>query len=307
MSEDTLYDAMVRHQIYLEGYKSYQGNKFSDTAKSVETAIKKQIDGLEYDTLDELTKAQLRRFIASLKGVQRRLYDEYTIKLIKELEDFMNADYELIDGILDDTVKPEDQDKQPEDTKQPEGLWASILNDPIPGVGQLLTPFLIGVGLAGIVKVERLIYQAWSNGWTKKELLTELIGEPNPTTVPRDRLKSPPKPDAPVGTKIEVPVAMPTDRVGGVINRVRQENQSAINTVLQHLSQSVAEAAMENRFNKYQWVSVLDSRTTSICRGRNGNIYFYGHGPLPPAHINCRSHIAPYTGARMPSDNGRGS
>jgi len=42
-------------------------------------------------------------------------------------------------------------------------------------------------------------------------------------------------------------------------------------------------------FIGYEWVSVLDSRTTLICAGRDGNVYPMGKGPLPPAHWGCRS------------------
>lgn len=38
-----------------------------------------------------------------------------------------------------------------------------------------------------------------------------------------------------------------------------------------------------------QYVAVLDSHTTQICRGLNGNRYPIGTGPMPPLHMNCRS------------------
>lgn len=38
-----------------------------------------------------------------------------------------------------------------------------------------------------------------------------------------------------------------------------------------------------------QYLAVLDSRTTQICRRLNGNRYRVGQGPMPPMHINCRS------------------
>jgi hypothetical protein len=38
-----------------------------------------------------------------------------------------------------------------------------------------------------------------------------------------------------------------------------------------------------------QYVAVLDSRTTKLCRSLNGNRYPIGFGPMPPLHINCRS------------------
>jgi len=42
---------------------------------------------------------------------------------------------------------------------------------------------------------------------------------------------------------------------------------------------------------KYRWVSTLSERTSDICRNLNGRIFEFGKGPLPPAHINCRSTI----------------
>jgi len=46
----------------------------------------------------------------------------------------------------------------------------------------------------------------------------------------------------------------------------------------------------------YQWVSVLDSRTSTTCMQLNGNKYYYkrsGFKPFPPAHPNCRSTTQP--------------
>jgi hypothetical protein len=57
-----------------------------------------------------------------------------------------------------------------------------------------------------------------------------------------------------------------------------------------------AQAAMSTAkkvFNKYEWVSVIDDGTTNICLGRNGKIYVFGRGPVPPAHVGCRSIIVP--------------
>jgi hypothetical protein len=38
-----------------------------------------------------------------------------------------------------------------------------------------------------------------------------------------------------------------------------------------------------------QYVAVLDSHTTRLCRSLNGNRYPVGAGPMPPMHMNCRS------------------
>jgi SPP1 gp7 family putative phage head morphogenesis protein len=38
-----------------------------------------------------------------------------------------------------------------------------------------------------------------------------------------------------------------------------------------------------------RWVSTLDTRTTPICRSRDGMVFPVDSGPRPPAHPNCRS------------------
>ena len=40
----------------------------------------------------------------------------------------------------------------------------------------------------------------------------------------------------------------------------------------------------------------MDGKTTEICISRNRKRYRFGQGPIPPAHIRCRSHIAPIVG-----------
>lgn len=42
-------------------------------------------------------------------------------------------------------------------------------------------------------------------------------------------------------------------------------------------------------FTEEQWVSVLDSRTTPICRSLDGRRFPIGTGPYPPIHFSCRS------------------
>jgi len=39
----------------------------------------------------------------------------------------------------------------------------------------------------------------------------------------------------------------------------------------------------------YRWLSTLDSRTSTICRSLDGQVFKFDKGPVPPAHIRCRS------------------
>lgn len=51
--------------------------------------------------------------------------------------------------------------------------------------------------------------------------------------------------------------------------------------------------AINNDIDRVQWVSVLDGKTSDICRSRDGKIYPKGEGPRPPAHFRCRSIVIP--------------
>lgn len=86
-----------------------------------------------------------------------------------------------------------------------------------------------------------------------------------------------------------------------IIRNVREELKSTkvhtdamVRTAIQHVStQSRTATLKENGFKKYQWVSTLDSRTTPICMKLDNQIFSYKKGPLPPAHIRCRSTTVP--------------
>lgn len=55
--------------------------------------------------------------------------------------------------------------------------------------------------------------------------------------------------------------------------------------------------ANQSYFDGYEWVAVLDSRTSLICASRDGKVYPITDdpekSPKPPAHFSCRSTITP--------------
>lgn len=96
------------------------------------------------------------------------------------------------------------------------------------------------------------------------------------------------------------------ESVDQIANRVRSMNgpggasrrgaEALARTAVNHVSNRAHMLVLEENpqlFQTYQWISVLDERTTPICRSRAGKIYQVGRGPVPPAHWRCRSTIAP--------------
>lgn len=81
----------------------------------------------------------------------------------------------------------------------------------------------------------------------------------------------------------------------GLLYTTQRAYDSTMRTVAQHASTSARISVMErNGVRKYEWVSTLDSRTTTKCKGLDGQVFEINNGPLPPAHYGCRSVVVAY-------------
>lgn len=91
----------------------------------------------------------------------------------------------------------------------------------------------------------------------------------------------------------------------GILEISRRATERIVRTAITHTAARAREAAFAaNRdlIEGVQWVSVLDSRTSMICAGRDGEVYPVGKGPRPPAHPNCRSQITAVVEGFPPPD-----
>jgi len=78
----------------------------------------------------------------------------------------------------------------------------------------------------------------------------------------------------------------------GVREVSRRGAATLVRTAVNHSANAgrqAAWAANSDLIQGVRWVSTLDSRTSPICRDRDGELYPVDSGPRPPAHPNCRS------------------
>ena len=283
-----LFDIATRLQVYVEGVKAQQGSEFHAVAMRVDTEFRKLLGRVKYDTLDGLSKAELNRLVVSLRQVQSKVYSEYTQKLIKQLQDFMQASL-TVNRIVytsayiglsqpegeDDVVLSDDEASDfIEDENSRNGfialfgiasvlagsdkLWAKIANDPIAANGALLSPFVKSFSASAQLSLENLLRKGYSNGWTTRQAAQEATAQ---------------------------------------FNKIANQADAVVSTIMQHVSTSVAAGVTSALWGKYRWVSIIDGGTTEICLSRSNEVYKYGQGPMPPAHIRCRSTIVPYNAA----------
>lgn len=78
----------------------------------------------------------------------------------------------------------------------------------------------------------------------------------------------------------------------GVAGREARAAETIARTAVNHTSNAARQAfydANPDVVQRIRWNSVLDGRTSPICRARDGRVYPADSGPRPPAHPNCRS------------------
>ena len=292
-----LYDIAVRQQIYVEGVKVQFAREFNFVLAELRLELNRILSRVKYKTLDGLTKAELNKLVLSLRESQSRIYSKYTQQLIKQLKDFMAADLEMNRRAYSfahaemNLAEGEKPPKIPTDaqaiayikqqnessniiplfgiaavTGNNDRLWSAVTNAPIPANGLYILPFIKTFTTSAQAGVENTIRKAWANGWTLQETIAELTGE-----------------EAKQGTSSQ-------------LQRVGVQAGAVTATALQHVSAVVGAGAISALFGWYIWLSVMDSKTSEICTSRNRKRYRFGQGPIPPAHIRCRSHISPIVG-----------
>lgn len=91
-------------------------------------------------------------------------------------------------------------------------------------------------------------------------------------------------------------IAETRNRITQKINVANNQYNSFIRTATQNVVHKATEMTyVENKefIPKVQYVAILDSRTTDICRSLDGKVFNNGEGPRPPQHWNCRSFTIP--------------
>ena len=75
-------------------------------------------------------------------------------------------------------------------------------------------------------------------------------------------------------------------------NQVLTIVRTSVNQVQTMASHAVYESNQDVT-KKYEYVAILDARTTALCGSLDGRRFRYGKGPMPPQHFNCRSTTVP--------------
>lgn len=270
---ERLFDASVRNQLFIEGMKAWLAGDFETLVRQFADKVATSVGKLGVSTLDELTAVQFNKLLQELRRDFKSRLDRNEAAFMTWLNKFVKVSY-------DETAKAY---AEISDSAVPALLSAAAVavliakynRGVVPATGATAAEMSRAANAAGMSIFTNVFRRARVERWTIAQLLTNLLGTRN------------------------------TMREGAFRSIIRTFTTTR-GTLVQFIHGLVDIALGTAMFDRYRWVSIIDAVTTDICRSRNGNIYVYGEGPIPPAHYNCRSHTVPVlfdTPAYTPPNN----
>lgn len=231
------------------------------------------IDGLSQDLfrtviqsdLDRMTRRELDRLLAQINRMVATGYEPVVANLEEALKEFAVYEAQWQGGQIGRFVADL---AIPSDAD----LWAAMYARPFQG--KLLRDWLKDLPANTAARVRQTIRQGYVDGVGPLEIARQIRG---------------------------------TRGRQGIMDISKRGAETMARTAVAHTATAAREKTYQANpeINGEQWVSVLDGRTTAICRGRDGTIYEVGKGPRPPAHPNCRSTMIPVTSGNRSALNTR--
>lgn len=254
----SFYDALLRHSIYVEGVKTHQSLKFNKTLTSIDLELRNYF--AQYDNFEDLSKQELNKILRDITKIQKKLYDKYFEQLKLDVVEFIKADI-----IVQKEIQKDNSNKKlwPLLALNASYLISKINNNINPATGLTIDETFDLLKRNNIAKINNAISIAWSNKESFDEALRSIKGSKK------------------------------LNWKNGKMAAMFNANSNEVHTIFQSVSSIIQNKLEKEIYKRYIWISILDDRTTLICRGRHKRTYVYGKGPIPPAHRNCRSKIMP--------------
>lgn len=249
-----LTDVAVRLQVYLEGLKTGTYRDFNRVLRLIEAELDKELAKGE---ISELTREQLEKIIRRMSRNNDRSIREAVAGLLTHLKELAAYSAETEIAAIGSGATVAARAALPGTP-----LWPRVLAEPLTATGALLGPWIDRLTAQQVEATNGLLRRAHAEGWSNRQIGQVMRG----TRANRY-----------------------TD---GLTAQLGRANATVIRTAMQHVNSVARKAVWEANddiIKGYRWVSTLDSRTSSQCRGLDGKEFQVGQGPLPPIHPNCRS------------------
>ena len=326
MVVDELVDFTTRHQVYLERLKAGEIKKTDAVFVKLAAELTKILLKVRIADFSELSAIQQAKLVLDIQKIHTDAYGDQLKALAQLLRDLSVAEraFELdsLNEVTIDEIEPDDG----EDSDA--ALWVAIQDRPMSATGKLLAAYLGAWVGTEVARAADLARTAMAEGWTPSGLLIAFRGtgktgyqdglwfsaKRNTATTIRTAVQhvsatarwwsmsntvfrpaGTPRARRP-GNDNPAPDALEFD-ADGVVTRIPRKARDAAARAGIRVGDNMA-------VRGYRWISILDNKTSQLCRSLSGRVFRFGRGPVPPAHPNCRSTIiAELLGRWLKRDN----
>ena len=259
VNED-LYDAHVRHQIYLQRFSTGAVRRLIVLLNQADRELVEKLQTAPPETWETFSHRRLNRLLAKLREINKRAYELVGASMQDELVGLAAAEVDFeqrqLAGLIPvavDIITPSE-----------ELLLTVVTSDPFQG--RILKEFVKDLETNRLNRLRDQIRLGVVEGETVDQIIRRVRG------------------------------TRAANFNDGILGRSRRDIEVIVRTAINH----VATRSREQLYNQntdlvkgVQWTSTLDSRTSAICRARDGMVFDVNKGPRPPAHPNCRSTTTP--------------
>lgn len=249
----SLISAFISHQVWLQRNASHEVNEMLPFIQQMRDEVRAQV--LQFGD-DNRTRQNLEKLLRDLDDILTGVTVDWQEKLSEDLQTLAEYEADWTTKTLTANVDAEFV------TPSPEQVWSAVKWNPLALSDKPADLFglMTGWGDAEVARLVNGVKMGFVQGKTTRQIVKEVVG------------------------------------AGGLADVSQRNAATVIRTALNHVSTQARETVYKKNsdiIERYEWVSTLDSRTSTICRSRDGQKYEIGKGPLPPAHPNCRSATAP--------------
>lgn len=249
----SLLTSLISHQIWLQRTASGEVKDLAPFLQEMRDEIKRQV--LLFGD-DGRSTARLNKLLRDLEEALAGVTDDWQTKLTEDLKELAAYEAEWNVKTLTANVNAEFV------TPTAEQVWAAAEFQPLSLSDKPVdfTKLMEGWGETEVARLVTGVKMGFVQGQTTRQIVKNVVG------------------------------------AGGLADISERNAATVIRTALSHVSNEARNETYRQNddiIEKYEWVSTLDSRTSTICRARDGMTWGIGKGPMPPAHPNCRSTTAP--------------
>lgn len=261
-NEANLRDALIRQQVYLERVKldAHAESDVDGVGEYVAAGVIAALMALGVRKLSEVTLRELRKLMTKLRNMVGTRFK----KLRRQIEGYLRK-FTAVEGDVTDKIFSKNGKRTPRAEKPTAEQLRTLTRNALVAAFGTTTPKALADGLARMRdELIRMVTTNYADAAPIEDLIERIRG--TRARAFRD----------------------------GWVDKIKRNVKTVISTGIQNISSYAGTMFGQLYFERYQWVSVIDSRTSEICTNRDGKVYRYGDGPLPPAHPNCRSKVVPY-------------